>query len=186
MPLIEPVSTAALVGSTLFSSATVVAQQSPQVAGQVAVRGEILGLARDAVGVEEPSLDSERLAQGEVRVLTDPSSEDPSPFGDQPRLPVVLLAVEEELGFAELRAQLSAQVSDVHCLLRIGQAEVRSDDQGPPLHGRGNDHYGERLLLIVCHLVDEFHAIGPGGLPRIHQAKGPHQLRLIDGRDREP
>jgi hypothetical protein len=91
-------STAALVGSTLLSSATVVAQRSPQVADQVAVRGEILGLARDAVGVEESSLDSERLAQGELWLVADPTSEDSSALGDEPRLPVVLLAVEGKYG----------------------------------------------------------------------------------------
>jgi len=50
MALIEPVSAAALLGSTLFSSATVVAQQSPQVASQIAVRGESLGLDQPLTG----------------------------------------------------------------------------------------------------------------------------------------
>ena len=46
--------------------------------------------------------------------------------------------------------------------------------------------YTRKLLLVVRHLVDEFHASGPSDLPCILQTKGLHQLRLIDGRDREP
>jgi hypothetical protein len=137
------------VGSMLDSAATVVTQQSPQVAihspGQVVVRVEVIGLARDPERVEEPAFDTERLTDRKRRVFANPPSSDQAVFGDKPCLAVVLLAVEIRLGLAELGAELPAKVRHVSRAAVVGQPEPGADSQCPPVDGRGDDDGGEPL-----------------------------------------
>lgn len=107
--------------------------------GAIVLRVEIFGLAGDAEGIEEAAFDAERCAECRLGACGDPSPDHRSPFGDQPGLAVVLLAVEVGLGASLLQAELLAQVRHGSGAREMGQSAPCPDDQGPSVERR-SDH----------------------------------------------